>query len=86
MALAPLQRAAEVLAPLTGAQFTHDSLEQALRSARRHRWASRPARCFSRSAWPICGRKNAPPLFATLEVLGRDTSLARIDQAIQKLQ
>jgi glutamyl-tRNA synthetase len=34
----------------------------------------------------VCGRKNAPPLFATLEVLGRDTSIARIGQAIQKLQ
>jgi glutamyl-tRNA synthetase len=34
----------------------------------------------------VCGRKNAPPLFATLEVLGRDTSLTRIGQAIEKLQ
>jgi glutamyl-tRNA synthetase len=34
----------------------------------------------------VCGRKNAPPLFATLEVLGRDTCLVRIDQAIRKLQ
>jgi hypothetical protein len=34
----------------------------------------------------VCGRKNAPPLFETLEVLGRDTSLKRIDQAIQSLK
>ena len=34
----------------------------------------------------VCGRKNAPPLFETLEVLGRDTSLQRIDQAIQSLK
>ena len=32
-----------------------------------------------------CGRKNAPPLFETLEVLGRETTLARVEQAIQKL-
>jgi glutamyl-tRNA synthetase len=32
----------------------------------------------------VCGRKNAPPLFETLEVLGRETTLKRIDQAIQK--
>jgi glutamyl-tRNA synthetase len=32
----------------------------------------------------VCGRKNAPPLFATLEVLGRETTLARIEQAIPK--
>jgi glutamyl-tRNA synthetase len=29
----------------------------------------------------VCGRKNAPPLFETLEVLGRDTSLKRIEVA-----
>jgi glutamyl-tRNA synthetase len=25
----------------------------------------------------VCGRKNAPPLFETLEVLGKETTLAR---------
>jgi hypothetical protein len=34
----------------------------------------------------VCGRKNAPPLFETLEVLGKDKTLARIGQAIQKIQ
>jgi glutamyl-tRNA synthetase len=34
----------------------------------------------------VCGRKNAPPLFETLEVLGRETTLVRIEQAIQKIQ
>ena len=34
----------------------------------------------------VCGRKNAPPLFGTLEVLGRETCLERIDQAIEKLK
>ena len=29
----------------------------------------------------VCGRKTAPPLFGTLEVLGRATCLKRIDQA-----
>jgi glutamyl-tRNA synthetase len=33
----------------------------------------------------VCGRKNAPPLFETLEVLGRDRTLARVDQAVQKV-
>jgi glutamyl-tRNA synthetase len=31
----------------------------------------------------VCGRKAAPPLFETLEVLGRETSLKRIGQAIE---
>ncbi len=30
----------------------------------------------------VCGRKNAPPLFETLEVLGRDTVLTRLDFAL----
>jgi glutamyl-tRNA synthetase len=30
----------------------------------------------------VCGRKVAPPLFETLEVLGRETSLKRIELAI----
>ncbi|MBI3645776.1 MAG: glutamate--tRNA ligase, partial [Acidobacteriales bacterium] len=34
----------------------------------------------------VCGRKNAPPLFETLQVLGRETTLARIGRAIRKLQ
>ncbi len=31
----------------------------------------------------VCGRKNAPPLFETLEVLGRETCLKRIDRAMR---
>jgi len=34
----------------------------------------------------VCGRKNAPPLFGTLEALGKEACLHRIEQAIQKLQ
>jgi glutamyl-tRNA synthetase len=33
----------------------------------------------------VCGRKNAPPLFETLEVLGKQTTLARIEQAARKI-
>jgi glutamyl-tRNA synthetase len=33
----------------------------------------------------VCGRKNAPPLFETLEVLGKEITLKRIEQAIQKV-
>ena len=34
----------------------------------------------------VCGRKNAPPLFETMPVLGRDVCLARIRQAEASLQ
>jgi glutamyl-tRNA synthetase len=34
----------------------------------------------------VCGRKNAPPLFQTLEVLGREVVLARLGQACNKIE
>jgi glutamyl-tRNA synthetase len=34
----------------------------------------------------VCGRKNAPPLFETMVVLGRDVCLERIGQAVENLQ
>ena len=34
----------------------------------------------------VCGRKNAPPLFETLEALGRDVCLKRIAAARQLLK
>ena len=34
----------------------------------------------------VCGRKNAPPLFETLIVLGREVCLGRIRQAEARLE
>jgi glutamyl-tRNA synthetase len=34
----------------------------------------------------VCGRKNAPPLFETMAVLGREVCLSRIRQAEAKLE
>jgi glutamyl-tRNA synthetase len=81
MALAALQRGRQALA---GTEFTHDSLESSLRSAAGD-LGIKAGQMFQPIRVAVCGRKSAPPLFATLEVLGRDTCLARIDQAIQKL-
>ena len=33
----------------------------------------------------VCGRKNAPPLFETLEVVGKEATLIRIENAIRML-
>ncbi|MGA2736530.1 MAG: glutamate--tRNA ligase [Bryobacteraceae bacterium] len=82
MALRALQSGQDVLA---AADFTHDALEQTLRSAAAA-LGIKTGQMFQPIRVAVCGRKNAPPLFATLEVLGRDTSLARIGQAIEKLQ
>jgi glutamyl-tRNA synthetase len=77
MALAVLERARELLAT---ADFTHDALDQALRGAAQE-LKIKPGQMFQPIRVAVCGRKNAPPLFETLEVLGRETSLKRIDVA-----
>ena len=81
MAIAALERACQVLAT---AEFTHDGLDAALRAASVE-MKIKAGQMFQPIRVAVCGRKNAPPLFETLEVLGRETSLKRIDSAIQML-
>jgi glutamyl-tRNA synthetase len=82
MALKVLSRALEVL-PQT--EFKHDPLDQALRAAAQE-MGVKAGQMFQPIRVAVCGRKNAPPLFETLEVLGRETTLVRIEQAIRRLQ
>ncbi len=82
MALKVLRRACEVLA---AAEFAHEGLETALRAAAKETGV-KAGQMFQPIRVAVCGRKVAPPLFETLHVLGRETSLKRIDQAIEKLQ
>jgi len=82
MALAALTRSREVLEKV---EFTHDALDSALRSAAQE-MKIKTGQMFQPIRVAVCGRKNAPPLFETLEVLGRDTCLKRIDRAIAKLR
>ena len=81
MALKVLQRAQEVLAKV---EFKHDPLDQSLRAAAQE-LGIKAGQMFQPIRVAVCGRKNAPPLFETLEVLGRETTLARIEQAIRRL-
>lgn len=82
MALKVLIRAREVLAQT---EFKHDSLDQSLRAAAQE-MGVKAGQMFQPIRVAVCGRKNAPPLFETLEVLGRDLALTRIERAIQKIQ
>jgi len=82
LAVRVLERARDVLA---AAEFSHDGLESALRSAAES-LAIKAGQMFEPIRVAVCGRKTAPPLFATLEVLGRETCLKRIGQAIEKLK
>src|SRR5215471_5653269 len=81
MARSVLEQARLILAD---ADFHHDSLDAALRAGAQA-LGIKPGQMFQPIRVAVCGRKNAPPLFQTLEVLGRETSLKRVGQAIDKL-
>jgi glutamyl-tRNA synthetase len=79
MAARALQKAREVLAAVP--VFDHAPLESALRAAA-DELKLKGGQMFQPIRVAVCGRKNAPPLFETLEVLGRDTVLDRVDSAL----
>lgn len=81
MALKALQKARQVLPDV---EFKHDPLDHALRAAAQE-LGVKAGQMFQPIRVAVCGRKNAPPLFETLEVLGKETTLKRIADAIQKL-
>ncbi len=82
MARKVLTRARELLANV---EFRHDPLDQALRTGAQE-LGVKAGQMFQPIRVAVCGRKNAPPLFETLEVLGMETTLARIEQALSKIQ
>jgi len=82
MALKVLTRARGVLGNV---EFKHDPLDQALRAAAQE-LGVKAGQMFQPIRVAVCGRKNAPPLFETLEVLGRETTLERIERAVGKIQ
>ena len=77
-----LEYALEVLPTVN---FDSDSLDQALRAAAEH-LELKAGPMFQPIRVAVCGRKNAPPLFETMAVLGRETCLARIQHAVASLQ
>jgi glutamyl-tRNA synthetase len=82
MALTVLQTAQAVLANV---EFKHDPLDHALRTAARE-LGLKAGQMFQPIRVAVCGRKNAPPLFETLEVVGKENTLARIGQAIPRVR
>jgi glutamyl-tRNA synthetase len=77
-----LETAQQVLAVTA---FDHDSLDKALREAAAS-LGLKAGPMFQPIRVAVCGRKNAPPLFETLIVLGRDVCRERIRKAVAKLQ
>jgi glutamyl-tRNA synthetase len=82
MALRVLRHALEVL---PGVVFEHDPLDLALRGLA-SQLGLKAGQAFQPIRVAVCGRKNAPPLFETMVVLGSETCLERIAQAVASLQ
>ncbi len=78
MALKVLEKAQAVL---PNVEFKHDPLDHALRTAAQE-LGVKAGQMFQPIRVAVCGRKNAPGLFETLEVLGKSTSLARVGAAL----
>ena len=74
-----LEEAREIL---VHAEWNHDELDAALRAGA-EKLKIKPGQMFQPIRVAVCGRKVAPPLFETLVVLGRETSLHRIGKAIE---
>ena len=77
LALRILEHALGLLATVT---LDHAALEQAFRSAAAE-LGLKAGPMFQPIRVAVCGRKNAPPLFETMAVLGRETCIARILKA-----
>jgi glutamyl-tRNA synthetase len=76
-----LNRARQTLAQV---EFNHVQIETGLRTDAQE-LGLKAGQMFLPIRVAVCGRKVAPPLFQTLEVLGRSVSLKRIDQALSKI-
>jgi glutamyl-tRNA synthetase len=81
MAKRVLEKAEVVLA---GVEFKHDPLDQSLRASAQE-LGIKAGQMFQPIRVAVCGRKNAPGLFETLEVLGKEKTLARVKEATQKV-
>ena len=83
-ALAALEGARAVLGELDEADFSADLLEQRFREAA-DAAGMKAGDFFSPLRVAVTGRTVSPPLFASLELLGRERSLARVDLALDKI-
>ncbi len=81
-ALTALQKAAVILA---STEFSHEAMDAALRAAAAE-LGLKVGQMFQPIRVAVAGKMVAPPLFETLEILGRDTVLKRIKLAVVKLQ
>ncbi len=79
-----LERARALISELDDADFSADVLEQRFREAADAE-GMKAGDFFTPVRVAVTGRTVSPPLFASLELLGRERALARIDAALKRL-
>jgi glutamyl-tRNA synthetase len=62
--------------------WTTEAIEEALRAKLVEELGIKPRNAFGPVRVAITGRRISPPLFESLELLGRDVSLARLDAVL----
>jgi glutamyl-tRNA synthetase len=71
---------------LTGlAEFDHDRIEAALRSALVDGLGLKPRNAFGPVRVAVTGSTVSPPLFESIELLGRDLTVSRLQAALSSL-
>ena len=75
-----LKRALAELTPLTA--WTHESIEGALRSSLIEEMGLKPRIAFGSVRIAVTGSTISPPLFESMELLGKNASLERISAAL----
>ena len=75
-----LKRALEVLEPISNWQ--HESIEAALRSALIEEMGLKPRIAFGAVRIAVTGSHISPPLFESMQLLGKEPALARIKEAL----
>jgi glutamyl-tRNA synthetase len=63
--------------------WTAAAIEEALRAALVERLELKPRVAFVPVRAAVTGRRGAPPLFESMELLGRDRALARLSAALR---
>jgi glutamyl-tRNA synthetase len=70
----------EALAGLS--DWSHEEIESSLRRALVEDLGLKPRKAFGPVRVAITGRRISPPLFESMELLGREESLARLDAVL----
>jgi glutamyl-tRNA synthetase len=80
-AATPLKAAAEALAAVPGDGWTAPAIQEALRGALVDGLGLEPGTAFTPVQVAVTGRRDSPPLFESMVLLGRERSLARLAAA-----